>query len=121
MAILTFSEEPPRPTPKQVIDRPGYVRMRIMAEIRAELAPNVPVTLLGNTSKNIIKDVFIVKRIKKEPGPEDFIKKELKESFLVSLPIKQAQKLFNKESFSIYPHGLDLKVNKRKTNYEITY
>ena len=92
MGILTFSEERPTPaTSKPSWNRPNYIRMRVSAELRAELNPNVPVS------------------------------KKSTDVFLVSLPKKHIQKVLNRESFTIFPHGIELRKTQRKKNYEISY
>ena len=40
---------------------------------------------------------------------------------LVSLPKKHIQKVLNRESFTIFPHGIELRKTQRKKNYEISY
>tara|TARA_Y100001936_G_scaffold252050_1_gene310239 strand:+ start:2131 stop:2562 length:432 start_codon:yes stop_codon:yes gene_type:complete len=122
MGILTFSEERPTPaTSKPSWNRPNYIRMRVSAELRAELNPKVPVVLVAEKSHNIIRDVFILKKYKKEPQPEDFLSKKSTDVFLVSLPKKHIQKVLNRESFTIFPHGIELRKTQRKKNYEISY
>lgn len=121
MALITFSEEPEEFAVKSVIKRPGYVRLRVSGSLKAELSSESPVTLVGQTSSNVIKHVFVIKRYKRELSAEDFMQNKKQEQFLVSAPQEQALKMLKEESFTIYPHGINVAQPQRKKSYEIVY
>lgn len=121
MALLTLSGEPEDgPVYQAPIVRQDYVNIRVAAILRAELNPQKPVTLLGNKSKQVLVDAFVLKKFERSVGPEDFMGQKNEVEYLVSVPKAQAKKALGEETFSIYPNGLEIRSNKRK-NYEVLY
>lgn len=120
MALLTFPSEPEVKGPEETVFRPDYINLRIKGVLKAELDPRKPMTLLGERTRVFAHSVFVLKQYIAKKGPEAFLKNEQFEEFLVSVPKSRAEQILTDDVFAIYPGGVEIKREQRKS-YEVIY
>lgn len=121
MGLSLFGEEPQvQLKGSQNIPSENYVSIIIKGKLKTNPSPYKQVSLISLRSKVKVPNAFFLKALKKELGPESFIEKDLTNEYLILVHESFASIALSEESFLIYPSGVELKTNRRKS-YEVNY